>query len=399
MMIMTAMLILVLALVAATEKTASAGASDALFSMAGRSVLAEYDRALQKEYGLFAVRAFEPEIEKKIRFYVDSTYGGMNYFRLASVKTDAAGCSLQDTEVFKKEVIDCVKYETARGLAGKLTEGRGSGSAVSSGTGGIGAGGESRDFVLRNSAVINELPSRGIADGSSIIDKVRNIGDGSGNVFRAGTERYMINQYIMDHFKNAQDSRGGRDTFFNYEAEYILEGSMSDEKNRKKFRAELTVLRNAVNVLYIKSRPDMMAEVTALAAAMTPGPEAAITEIALIELWALAEAENDVEILMHGGKVPVAKTPATWAADLKAAVKGRAGYIDTHSPTGLTYQGYLQAFLFFKGEEVKLARMMDLIQINLKGTSDRDFLIKECCTGFRVTAKVNGRTYSYAHTY
>ncbi|MEE3362778.1 MAG: DUF5702 domain-containing protein [Anaerovoracaceae bacterium] len=399
MMIMAAMLILVLAIVAATEKTASARASDALFSMAGRSVLSEYDRALQKEYGLFAVRAFDPEIEKKIRFYVDQTYGKMKFFRLDKVEADTTGCCLQDTEVFKKEVKDCVKYESARGLVKKLTGVEGSGNPVSSGTGIIGSDGASRDFVLRNSAVINELPSKGMTGGRGIIDKIKETGPDGGNVFRAGTDRYMINQYIMRHFKNAQDSGSGGDTFFNYEAEYILEGKMSDEDNRRAFLRQLKILRNGINILYIESRPDMLAEVTALAASMTPGPEAALTEVALIELWALAEAENDVEILMHGGKVPIAKTPATWATDLKAAVDGKAGYIDTHSPTGLTYQGYLQAFLFFEGEEVKLARMMDLIQINLKGSYDRDFLIKECCTGFKLRAKVNGRTYIYAHRY
>ena len=124
---------------------------------------------------------------------------------------------------------------------------------------------------------------------------------------------------------------------------------------------EVMLLRNAVDLPYILTDAKMMAEVTSLAAKLTPGPEAAATEAVLIEAWALAEAENDIEILMRGGKVPFRKTEETWAVSLKNAVKGTAGYIDTGSKHGLTYQGYLQTFLFFQDDETKTARIMKKI--------------------------------------
>ena len=50
-------------------------------------------------------------------------------------------------------------------------------------------------------------------------------------------------------------------------------------------------------------------------------------------------------------------------------------------------------------EIIDMLAAMDLIQINMKGTSDRNFLIRECNLGFAFGAKVNGRSFSYAHKY
>ena len=87
--------------------------------------------------------------------------------------------------------------------------------------------------------IINGLPSKELGKGGSLWKKINKMMPESGNVFRKGTDKYWMNKYIMGTFKNAQDNSGSRDTFFNYEAEYILEGHYSDEKNRKAFKREL----------------------------------------------------------------------------------------------------------------------------------------------------------------
>ncbi|MCI2061382.1 MAG: DUF5702 domain-containing protein [Eubacteriaceae bacterium] len=400
MMIMASMAGLVISLIAVTNIVASAGAADSVFTLAGRSVLAEYDRDLKDDFGIFAFRGSSPEIEEKVSFYAGYTLAQNPSFRMKDVRADTCEYTLMNTEAFRHEIIGCAKYAAARGLAdGTSGEEKGAGKEVSSGTGHHGRDGAPRDYVLRNSMIINGLPSKELGKGGSLWKKIKRMMPEAGKVFRKGTDKYWMNKYIMSTFKNAQDNSGGRDTFFNYEAEYILEGHYSDEKNRKAFKRELMLLRNAVDLPYILTDTKMMAEVTSLAAKLTPGPEAAATEAVLIEAWALAEAENDIEILVHGGKVPLWKTDETWAVSLKNAVKGTSGYIDTGSKHGLTYQGYLQTFLFFQDDETKIARIMDLIQINMKGTSDRDFLIRECNLGFAFGAKVNGRSFSYAHKY
>ena len=55
--------------------------------------------------------------------------------------------------------------------------------------------------------------------------------------------------------------------------------------------------------------------------------------------------------------------------------------------------------MFFKDENVKVSRIMDLIQINTRMKCDGDFLINECFTGISVDVKVNGVDYSYEKKY
>ncbi len=204
----------------------------------------------------------------------------------------------------------------------------------------------------------------------------------------------------MMHFKNAQNQNTGKETFFLNEAEYILKGKMSDEDNRKAFRGDLLLLRNVPNLIFIYGDPVKKAELTAAAALITPGPGAIITQLILAEAWALAESENDVRLLEHGKKVPIYKTSITWAVDLQSIVDNKeVEYIDTKSTTGLTYQGYLQVFLFFQDKSTQLTRVMDLIQINMQGNYDGSFLIRDYNLGFDFKAKIDGREYAYKHKY
>ena len=53
----------------------------------------------------------------------------------------------------------------------------------------------------------------------------------------------------------------------------------------------------------------------------------------------------------------------------------------------------------FKDENIKIARIMDLIQINMRKSYDKDFLINEYATGISVRVKVNGKMYSYEKQY
>ncbi|HQC82605.1 MAG TPA: DUF5702 domain-containing protein, partial [Bacillota bacterium] len=55
---------------------------------------------------------------------------------------------------------------------------------------------------------------------------------------------------------------------------------------------------------------------------------------------------------------------------------------------GLDYEDYLFLLLCFKDKESKLIRIMDLIQLNLKGTADEDFDMSRCYSGFSFRSKV-----------
>lgn len=139
-----------------------------------------------------------------------------------------------------------------------------------------------------------------------------------------------------------------------------------------------------------------MKEALLLAETITPGPEAVITQAALIAAWAAMEAELDIKTLDEGGKVPVFKDPSSWKTDINGKVAAGKGEFEER---GYDYEGYLKILLTSLKKEVRLTRMMDLIQINLQGTYSEDFYIKDCYRGFKFEAQVNGRKMKYDEKY
>jgi len=390
------MITLTFAFIHAGHRSASIGYSDSLLNLAGRSVLSEYSRGLKDEYGIFAFRGREKTIQDKISWYAGYTLDEKNKPKLEKLSADTSRGCLMNIDVFEREILDYVKYATARDIIiGKADpSGGGEGRPVAAGEDGA------KERTLRNTDTIKALPSTSLGKNGSLVDRVRDGLSDTGKVFEEGSKNFLVNRYIMSMFRNAQDQSMKKNTFFKYEAEYILEGAHADADNRKHFRRDVILVRNAANLIFILTDPEKMAAVAAAAQAAAPGPLGIVAQLAVAEAWALAESENDMRLLEHGKKVPVYKTEAAWATDLKAVIDGKAqGYIDTHSNTGLTYQGYLQVFLFFEDRATKLTRMMDLIQINMQGTHDGTFLIREHNSGFDFKAVIDGVTYRYEERY
>ena len=118
------------------------------------------------------------------------------------------------------------------------------------------------------------------------------------------------------------------------------------------------------------------------------------------EGWALAEAENDMRLLEHGRKVPVYKTTDVWAIDIQSIIDNKeSGYIDTDPGSGLNYQGYLQMFLFLEERALRMSRIMDLIQINMKYAYCDYFLMADYYTGLEFEMTVNGRRHDFSERF
>ena len=364
--------------------------AESVLSLAGRSVLTEYDTDLKQEYGIMAYRGSEYEAQRAAAMYAAASFSCNDRIRWGGLSVDLAGYCLLDTGLFRREVISYTKYALARGILEEGTIGLGEPVPLVL----------DADRTLRSSRVITALPSGGAASGS-LWDTVRQaFSGGLTEIFARGTDNYLFDLYIMKEFKNAQDQDVGRDTFFQYEAEYILEGHLSDQDNRLAFRRELVLVRNAADLLFLLTDPAKVEEISAAALLIAPGPGALLAEGILAEAWALAEAENDVRILEHGKKLPLYKTEETWATDLASVIENTdQGYIDTGTQTGLAYRDYLQVFLFFMDGTVKTLRVMDLIQINMQGLHDAGFLIRDHYLGLDLHVTVRGKEYDYAHTY
>ena len=351
-----------------------------LFNLAGRSVLSEFDLELKSRYGIIAFSRDGSSIAEEIKRYVKYTVTDDRYIRLGEVSVDLKDYCLMDCEIFEEQVTDSVNFKNL---------------IVEEETGGPVETGER---TLRNSKTINALPSKGMTDTPSVhalVSNIKNMASIS-DLWKKGSREYLTTVYIFSVFKSGMSPADEENSFFRNEIEYIIEGKKSDAANRSAVRADLLKMRTLLNSIYIYSSPKMMKEALLLAETITPGPEAVITQAALIAAWAAMEAELDIKTLDEGGKVPVFKDPSSWKTDINGKVAAGKGEFEER---GYDYEGYLKILLTALKKEVRLTRMMDLIQINLQGTYSEDFYIKDCYRGFKFEAQVNGRKMKYDEKY
>lgn len=385
--ILATLMALTLSLIYGVKAQSIRSTMDAIINLAGDSVLSEYNRELQEEYGLFLLKGTDAELSRKLHRYVGYSVDDMENVEVQSIEVSSSRYSVKDVSIIKKQIIEHMKIMKAEGLI-KESLGDLSSKAMENST-------------LNHGPTIvslpsNNIPSKGLtAVAESISNKLSEVD----NVFKAGTEEYLINSYILEHF-NSKGSIKSQTHFFSSEVEYILGGEVSDLKNQKRVEMALKAMRFPVNLAYLYSDTDKQAALATAAQIMTPGPAAAATQAALASTWAYAEADNDVELLLEGYKVPVLKDKMSWAIDLDSAIEGVfGGVIIPEEEKGYDYNGYLQILLYFQDENIKLARLLDLIQINMRAEYDEEFLISEYSSGISVEVKANGRTYEHEKKY
>ena len=387
MVILAALISITLALIYGTRAETLKSRVDGIVRLAVDSVMSEYNRDIQQEYGLFIVKGTDKELTAKLRRYVEHSLKNMGEVKLDSVKASGGRFSVVDVEPVREQLLEYMKLAYAEGV--------------------IDAAGEAhelndmRERTLRHGPTIASLPSSSLPD-KSLSSLAGSIADNIGNAdqaFRKGTDKYMMNSYILDKF-NSRVNKADGSHFFRNEVEYVLSGELSDAENEKRVETALKAMRFPLNLAHVYSDPAKRAKTLAMAQVLTPGAAAAATQVLLSSTWAYAEADNDVELLWKGYEVPLTKSASTWAIDLDSAVEGLTG--GTAVPDvvkGYDYGDYLQILLFFKDENVKIGRIMDLIQINTRKTTDGDFLMNEHYFGIAAEVRVNGTEYGYEKKY
>lgn len=378
MIIMASVMTLVIMLVTFSKMKGETGRADALLSLAGRSVLSEYCVPLKERYGLMAINTSIRDIEDKMKFYIGENDGGL---AVEEMYINIGGHTLFDTDNLEDAIADEAVFLIGKDLINKNNNTNDN---------------REDDVILKNQKIISMLPSEGKAGSDFSLAEIADAMKDIDTLFDNAKKSVAVNLYLMKVCNNHISDDG--ESFFKNEAEYLISGEMSDSKNYSKMKSKLRLLRNVINLSVIYSTPQLMQEVAA--AASLTGLGTGLATVLIAEAWALLEAENDVRILENGGKIPVIKTKETWATDIKSIIGGASGdYIDNKCETGLDYEDYLNVFLYFTDKETKLRRFMDLMQINIQGAYDENFLIKLTYTGFAYDAKINGRKYSYDEMY
>ena len=423
--ILVSMIMVSMVFVQAARSILVASYADAVLEVAGRSVLSEFDRRLKDEYGFFAFYGLENRVAADIKFYAscsfNKTYPGefLSPFgtitdllkpELQQTNVSLAAYSLVDVDIFEKQIEGFMNYMIAqKGIAFIKNMWKKGGSKPE------GKPAEARE--LKNQVEIANLPSRGnVSNGIDIVSVVSGGLPTIEQVFEEGTLNFKVCEYIMSHFKYSLGGDKGKDTFFQNEVEYILYGKMKDKDNIARLRTDFLLMRIPLNAAHIAASPEKFDAAVALSE--TFGPLAPVALAAIIAAWAAAEAENDARRLLDGKNVALVKTESTWALSLKSAVqtkkirdedrnvvdmtaspKNISKYVSPPSEDGMSYEHYLRLFLFLEKREAKLLRVMDLIQLNFRGSYYGDFLMKDHYTGFSLEANVSGKKFYYEQIY
>lgn len=391
------MLLVVGLFIHAASQAAGRSYADAVLELAGRSVLSEYDIQLQKRYGIFAVHTDERQAEEKIKLYAGYSFHD-NFWKealrgrkhtdllqleLDSVSVDLKGCSMTDAGLFERQVLEYMKYGIVKDRLIK----RKSYPPMN------------LEAQLKNGQLIGGLPSKGYK--SNLFADLKRIAENGlpslTEIEKNQTGNYLINEYIITHFLNKRRGHETRDTFFFNEVEYILKGNFSDAENHGAVRRDLFILRNVLNLAHIAGDPDKRSKVEKAAALLTLVNGKEIGAAAVAEAWAAAEAENDLRLLEAGKEVAFIKRGENWAVPFSGSLEylWHEGYAEPKKMNGYDYEDYLRILLFLENREQKLLRCMDLIQLNMKGSVNRQFDLKEYYGGFQFEAVVRDRTFTY----
>ena len=214
-------------------------------------------------------------------------------------------------------------------------------------------------------------------------------------------EKLLFDSYIMEKcgcFLDEEKKAGE----LSYQLEYILGGKNSDIENLKYVVHRLLLIREVSNVTYLFSDGAKMAEAAAMASAVATAAGVPVLiepiKISLLFAWAYAEAVYDVRTLLAGGGVSLLKTAQNWHYSLEGMLQyeGDMSVKDTQEkkPGELSYQEYLRLFLAAEGEEKKVLRMMDVVEMHLQ-TEDASFYLADCVDYLSIQAEV-GSKYGYS---
>ena len=177
-----------------------------------------------------------------------------------------------------------------------------------------------------------------------------------------------------------------KNTVLKYELEYIISGKDSDKENLASVVEKIVSAKTGINMAYLITDKEKMEQVSAIAASVAivtglPFLEP-VAKGVLISAWSMAEAVNDMKILLSEGKVALTKSKGGWRTSIGNITNGGK----KEDSKGLSYKEYCQILIAVQNTGDSLYRIMDLIQINIQKRYNSEFLMSKSLTGFKLKA-------------
>ncbi len=179
-------------------------------------------------------------------------------------------------------------------------------------------------------------------------------------------DHLLINEYAIGTFKHYTSDmdkgtksptgqyKSSRQSYFDYEVEYILYGNTSQLQNVTEAKRDILLMRFVLNIVYIYTQPHLVNRAAVLAAAIAAplgGAAMPIIKTMIIAGWAMGYAIEDANKLLKGDEVLLYRGNEAIKTD---------------------YQDYLRFFLLMRNSdsEMRLLRIMDLVQLNMHKKRD-----------------------------
>lgn len=177
-----------------------------------------------------------------------------------------------------------------------------------------------------------------------------------------------------------------KNTVLKYELEYVISGKDSDKENLASVVEKIVLAKTGINMAYLITDKEKIEQVSAIAASVAivtglPFLEP-VAKGVLISTWSMAEAVNDMKILLSGGKVALTKSKRGWRTSIDNITNGGK----KEDSKGLSYKEYCQILIAVQNTGDSLYRIMDLIQINIQKRYNSEFLMSKSLTGFKLKA-------------
>jgi len=196
-------------------------------------------------------------------------------------------------------------------------------------------------------------------------------------------DELIYGEYLMKVCGNYRNQKEG--SVLKYQIEYILYGLSSDASNLSACLATLFAVRSVGNLIAIYSNSSMKAQAEAVAevlCCLIACPELApILKNILLGVWALAESVADIKNLLDGGKVPLIKKEGQWNLSLSKALTGSL-LGNGKKEDGLSYQAYLRVLLGLMNKQKKVARSLDIVEMDIRKTEGNQYFRIDQCIDF-----------------
>ena len=241
------------------------------------------------------------------------------------------------------------------------------------------------DVLTDSDDYINELSdgdffSGFLSEGAKLAE---DLGDKAALTAYAGMK---MDNYIKNDYKAGA---------VNYEQEYLIFGTPSDNLNVRRAAAAVFGIRFGAALIYIFGDAEAQAELDEWLGVFNLGEKLRLALKGLAGVvWAMLNATVETAALLKGKKVNFSVSRDTLKVQLseilsltKTRIMYRAEHYTGSGGFKLEYKNYLSVFTFLTDRKKLSYRMMDIIEANMRKNYNAGFRIKNAMLGFSCSAE------------